>query len=80
MIGSGEGRFGIKVGERGWWKFAAGRQYSSALYIVLFYGLIQPDIMDDVCYDKNQTCSGSTNFCGFSTFSFAFTSFVVTGR
>lgn len=56
----------------------------SAIFIcsvyVLFYGLIHPDIMDDVCYDKNQTCSGSTNFCGFSTFSFAFTSFVVTGR
>ena len=43
-----------------------------------FYGL--DDIMDNGHYDKNEICSESTNFCGFSTFTFAFILFVVPGR
>ena len=48
----GEGRVGIKVGGRGWWKFNAGWQYSpSHNFICFYYGL--PDIVDDA----RLTCS-----------------------
>ena len=30
-----------------------------------FYGL--PDIMNDICFNKNKICSESNNFCGFLT-------------
>ena len=42
------------------------------LVCILFFCYGLPDIMNDVRYDKNQICSKSTIFCGFSTFSFAF--------
>ena len=75
MIEGGEEQFLINVGGCGWWRFAAGLQYLLGLYF--FYFFILPDIMDDVCFNRNEICSKSTNFCGFLTFSFVFITFFV---
>ena len=53
MIGGGEMQFGIKVGGRGWWRFAAGLQYSSGLYFFFFYGL--PDIIPHIKTNRGLT-------------------------